>query len=135
MSDSTLISVKEAAQYLDCSEQYVRSLIRKGELSADRIGRSWIIREDSLEGYHVSSEIAEDNLADHKRRSTNAPKIRALSFFSGAMGLDIGLERAGIDTLLASEIAMVRSLLSSNFAVISQFLILWRFFYQTRVDI
>ena len=30
-------------------------------------------------------------------------KIRALSFFSGAMGLDIGLEKAGIDVILACE--------------------------------
>lgn len=30
-------------------------------------------------------------------------KIRAMSFFSGAMGLDLGLERAGIETLLACE--------------------------------
>lgn len=30
--------------------------------------------------------------------------MKALSFFTGAMGLDIGLERAGIETILASEI-------------------------------
>ena len=30
-------------------------------------------------------------------------KIKALSFFSGAMGLDIGLEKAGIDVILACE--------------------------------
>jgi DNA (cytosine-5)-methyltransferase 1 len=30
-------------------------------------------------------------------------KIKALSFFSGAMGMDIGLEKAGIDVILACE--------------------------------
>ena len=30
-------------------------------------------------------------------------KIKALSFFSGAMGLDIGLEKAGIEVILACE--------------------------------
>ena len=30
-------------------------------------------------------------------------KIKALSFFSGAMGLDIGLEKAGIDVILTCE--------------------------------
>jgi DNA (cytosine-5)-methyltransferase 1 len=30
-------------------------------------------------------------------------KLKALSFFSGAMGMDIGLERAGIDVVLACE--------------------------------
>jgi DNA (cytosine-5)-methyltransferase 1 len=36
--------------------------------------------------------------------STKINGLKALSFFSGAMGLDIGLERAGITTLLACEI-------------------------------
>lgn len=35
---------------------------------------------------------------------TSKPQLTALSFFSGAMGLDIGLEKAGFEVLLASEI-------------------------------
>lgn len=38
----------------------------------------------------------------HKKRSKQP--FLALSFFTGAMGLDLGLERAGISTVLASEI-------------------------------
>ena len=30
-------------------------------------------------------------------------RIKALSFFTGAMGLDIGLKKAGIDVILACE--------------------------------
>ena len=41
---------------------------------------------------------------DQARKSDIVPNIVALSFFSGAMGLDIGLEKAGIKLLLASEI-------------------------------
>lgn len=41
---------------------------------------------------------------DHKRLSDDAPGIIALSFFSGAMGLDIGMEKGGIQSLLACEI-------------------------------
>lgn len=41
---------------------------------------------------------------DQIRTSKSVPDIVALSFFSGAMGLDIGLEKAGIKILLASEI-------------------------------
>ena len=33
----------------------------------------------------------------------NMKKMKALSFFSGAMGLDIGLEKAGIEVILACE--------------------------------
>lgn len=44
-----------------------------------------------------------EEIRDHKRTSDNIPKIIALSFFSGAMGLDIGMQRGGIDTILACE--------------------------------
>src|SRR5262245_59648688 len=37
------------------------------------------------------------------RKSSKRPFI-AMSFFTGAMGLDLGLEQAGISTVLASEI-------------------------------
>lgn len=43
-------------------------------------------------------------VADKKSiRIPSADKIKALSFFSGAMGLDNGLEKAGIETVLACE--------------------------------
>ena len=41
--------------------------------------------------------------ADHERLSDDIPEIVALSFFSGAMGLDIGMEQGGIKALLACE--------------------------------
>jgi DNA (cytosine-5)-methyltransferase 1 len=37
-------------------------------------------------------------------RSTKSTNLTAFSFFSGALGLDLGLEKAGIDVVLASEI-------------------------------
>ncbi|MEY4195545.1 MAG: hypothetical protein RLZZ226_1913 [Pseudomonadota bacterium] len=44
------------------------------------------------------------NLLSIKHASGPLPEIKALSFFSGAMGLDLGLERAGISMLLACEV-------------------------------
>jgi DNA (cytosine-5)-methyltransferase 1 len=41
---------------------------------------------------------------DHPRRSDHVPNIKALSFFSGAMGLDLGLERSGIHVLTVCEV-------------------------------
>jgi DNA (cytosine-5)-methyltransferase 1 len=38
------------------------------------------------------------------KRKYKAQKLNALSFFSGAMGLDLGLEKAGVNILLACEI-------------------------------
>lgn len=42
-------------------------------------------------------------LADHPSRGLPKKKLTALSFFSGAMGLDLGIEEAGFSTLLACE--------------------------------
>lgn len=43
------------------------------------------------------------SIEDYKRESKKKYKIKALSFFSGAMGMDIGLEKEGIHPLLACE--------------------------------
>lgn len=43
-------------------------------------------------------------IPDRKRKSSNIPDFVAMSFFSGAMGLDIGLNNVGIPTLLTCEI-------------------------------
>lgn len=41
---------------------------------------------------------------DHERLTNDIPDIVALSFFSGVMGLDIGMSNGGIHALLACEI-------------------------------
>lgn len=46
------------------------------------------------------SEIIEDRISKVK---PSKKKLNCLSFFSGAMGLDIGLEKAGLNVLLACE--------------------------------
>lgn len=48
-------------------------------------------------------ELCKD-VSDQIRKDDENPSIVALSFFSGAMGLDYGIEKAGIHPLLASEI-------------------------------
>ena len=96
-----LLSVKEVSNQLGVSEQRVRYLIREGTLEAKRVGKSWIISDQNVAKYKVDhSEPAPE---DHPRSMKQVPKIKALSFFSGAMGLDLGLEQAGIHMLLACE--------------------------------
>lgn len=101
---STPISTKTASKILNLSEQHIRTLCRDGQLQAKRCGRSWVIEEDSIRQYGLQSShmIAEDHPAyiDNKKKHT---KPVALSFFSGAMGLDLGLEKAGFDIRLACE--------------------------------
>ena len=101
----THITIKEAAKILSISEQRVRTLCRTGALKANKFGRSWMLDEAAVKHYGLKTAymIAEDHptYAVDKKRSN---KPIAFSFFSGAMGLDIGIEKAGFDVRLACEI-------------------------------
>ncbi len=103
---STKCSVRDAAFKLALSPQQVRNLCRAGKIPGVRVGRTWVLEEsDVINYFHKNScGIAEDQalyIATNPSKSLNAPI--ALSFFSGAMGLDLGLERAGFNVLLACE--------------------------------
>ena len=96
-----IMSTKEAAHKLNVSQQYICSLIKKGALSAVSLGKQWVINENDLLEFIKNNDVEP---YDHKCTLETIPPIVALSFFSGAMGLDIGMERAGIKSILACEI-------------------------------
>ncbi|HEY9626406.1 MAG TPA: DNA cytosine methyltransferase [Coleofasciculaceae cyanobacterium] len=98
------LSVKEASELLSCSEQYVRKLLRHGEISGEQISSRWIVASESVHEYRCKEENASVTVPDHARRSFNKPALKALSFFSGCMGLDLGLEKEGIKVLLGCEV-------------------------------
>lgn len=98
------LTTQDAAQLLDCTEQYVRKLIRSGQIPASRHGRTWLIMEETIHAHHMKTDLDNSLVEDHARTSRPRKKLNALSFFSGALGLDLGLEQAGIEVLLASEI-------------------------------
>jgi DNA (cytosine-5)-methyltransferase 1 len=98
------LSVKETSEILNCSEQYVRQLLRQGEISGERISSRWIVASESVQDYSVQERGESLAVPDHGRRSFSKPNLKALSFFSGCMGLDLGLEKESIQVLLACEI-------------------------------
>lgn len=98
-----LYSVTDVAQTLKVSEQYLRLLIRDDKIEAEKVGKQWVIAEQKLQSYIKTNNIVIEP-DDHPRTTTFLPDIIALSFFSGAMGLDIGMEQAGISPLLACEL-------------------------------
>ena len=100
---SDLLAVADVADRLGCSEQYARRLLRNGDLAGEKLGSSWAVRESAVEAYQTGRELPAEPIADHPACAKKPGAIKALSFFSGAMGLDLGLERAGIDVLLACE--------------------------------
>ena len=95
------LTTREAADRIGVSEQRVRTLLRSGAIQGRQIGKQWITTESAIQTY--VKEGAAQPPGDRKRRPGELPKLKALSFFSGAMGLDLGLERAGIHLLLACE--------------------------------
>jgi DNA (cytosine-5)-methyltransferase 1 len=121
---STPYSVKDAAAKLALSPQQVRNLCRDGKIPSTRVGRTWVLEEnDVLNYFHKNScgitkdqafyktnnsansgVVAEDQALYGLGNATNTQSNPiALSFFSGAMGLDLGLEKAGFEMLLACE--------------------------------
>lgn len=102
---STEISIKEAALQLDISEQRIRTLCRQGDLAARKIGNTWLINPDVIHEYglRTAHKVAENHPA-YVQPDTRQRSPVALSFFSGAMGLDLGIEKAGFHVRLACEI-------------------------------
>ena len=101
---STLISLKDAASQLAVSEQQVRTLCRQGKVTAEKIGNTWIVDQASIKKHGLLSahKVADNHAAYHINSKDKRPI--ALSFFSGAMGLDIGIEKAGFNLRLACEV-------------------------------
>ncbi|MBJ7901478.1 MAG: DNA (cytosine-5-)-methyltransferase [Cyanobacteria bacterium RI_101] len=97
------LSVQETAEILQCSEQYVRRLLQGGKISAERLGGRWLVAAESALNYRLKGEDDSFAVGDHRRRSWEKPELKALSFFSGCLGLDLGLEKEGIHLLLACE--------------------------------
>ena len=102
MTINELLTVNDIAKKLKVTTQYIRSLIREGRLKATMIGSQWLIDNSDLKQYIKDNNIVIEP-DDHKRLSKDIPDIIALSFFSGAMGLDIGMKNVGIRAMLACE--------------------------------
>lgn len=99
-----LLTVEEVSETLGYSPQYIRNLIRKGDIPGQKIGKQWLIDNTALEDGFCVAEQHSAYDTDRVNSMIDKPETKVLSFFSGAMGLDIGLSQAGLSALLASEI-------------------------------
>lgn len=100
-----MLSIKEVSDRLQISPQQARNLCREERIKAEKIGRTWIVRECDLKEYcsSTSAGVAEDQLFYGLATPIKKDNPISISFFSGAMGMDIGLEQAGFQTVFASE--------------------------------
>ena len=97
-----LQTVQNVADCLKVTPQYVRKLINEGKLIANRIGSQWLVEKAALDLFIKNNAVFIEP-DDHERIGDEIPEIVALSFFSGAMGLDIGMRQGGINAVLACE--------------------------------
>lgn len=117
MDQENFYSVEEAAEAMNFSPQYVRKLLRNEKLTGMQVGKTWVIPRENIDSFDKMGHHLNNTEIDRKsslKLKKGAPKV--LSFFSGAMGLDLGLEKAGFQTLLACEIdkASRKTIISNN---------------------
>lgn len=106
--EGTKLTIKEAATKLDLTPQQVRNLCRYDKLPSEKLGNSWILNETEVNYYKSTNSCGkteDKNLSQpNNSNSISFNEPIALSFFTGAMGLDLGIEKAGFKTLLACEV-------------------------------
>ncbi|MCJ7601850.1 MAG: DNA cytosine methyltransferase [Desulfobulbaceae bacterium] len=105
--ESTLIDINKASELLKITPQQVRNLCRNKKLPCEKISGSWVLYEQGIYNYYDNSSCGTaENQATYYTNEEILSKNKpiALSFFSGAMGLDLGLEKAGFEILLSCEI-------------------------------
>ena len=100
---STLIDISTAASLLKITPQQVRNLCRNKKLPSEKIGGRWLLYVHDIQSYYDKSCCG---TAENQEITPNQKRTKplALSFFSGAMGMDIGLEKAGFEILLSCEV-------------------------------
>ena len=96
------LTAEEFAATFCLSKQHARSLARRGVIPSEKLGNTWLIDKTILSDKKFEFKVFPD-VKDQKCQQKEG-KITALSFFSGAMGLDYGIEQSGIHFRLTSEI-------------------------------
>ena len=96
-----LVSVAEASKTLSVTEQQVRRLAISGKIQGKKISGAWVLSGDSVKALATASGTLVSPSPKTRRKQGSSMKV--LSFFSGAMGLDLGLELAGLETILTCE--------------------------------
>jgi len=97
-----MLTVKDTSKILKVTEQYVRRIMKNGKLKAELKEKQWETNMDSI-NYFIDKENFVVDPEDRVRQTDELPNFTAISFFSGAMGLDVGLQNVGIEPLLAVE--------------------------------
>ncbi|CAD5289499.1 MULTISPECIES: DNA cytosine methyltransferase [unclassified Imperialibacter] len=103
----TKITIQDAADELNLTPQQVRNLCRDQKIYSQKVGKTWILEEEQVVFYKANNNCGltkdKEVSSDQDASGIEFKRPIALSFFTGAMGLDLGIEKAGFKTLLACE--------------------------------
>lgn len=97
-----LLTKTETAELLGVSASVVTRLANDGAFTLSTIGKRQAISRQSVLDYLKANNLSQAPV-DHLRADDSVPPVVGLSFFSGAGGLDLGLERAGITNVFHCE--------------------------------
>lgn len=97
-----LLTIPETSHILGVSAPTVSRILNDGEISSVIAGGHKLIDSASLESYLSSNNLVAAP-EDHPLVEEPSNSPIALSFFSGALGLDLGMEMAGIKSRLYCE--------------------------------
>lgn len=102
MTTSDLLTASQASSWLGVSQSVVTRLSNNGSLRYQTVGARKVYSPQELENYLNRANLVQAP-PDKPRTPQRVPAITAISFFSGAGGLDQGLEKAGIPVQLYCE--------------------------------
>ncbi len=58
-----LLTLEDVANHLHCSVDCCRRFIRRGDLTASKVGKRWLVRESALSNYVNRKERNNDHIA------------------------------------------------------------------------
>jgi len=90
----SIISLAQASKLSGYNQDYLGSLVRKGEIKAQKVGRSWFTTEEEIKNFLLKQKVRHDDLAVgdflSRRRTKNIFTI-AIVVFVGIFSIGVYL--------------------------------------------
>ena len=102
MKNVNFLTACDTASRMGVSPGMVTRLANAGDLPFKKVGARKVFDVERVDKYLRDRNMTPAPV-DHIRHTVDLPPITAVSFFSGAGGLDLGMENAGITPLLYCE--------------------------------